>query len=79
MFPFLGNWEELDSEQQITSQLSVSIDPAKVKFFYFPDFEDQNLKDDMVSFSCASFTFFVSLRVFPFLGIPFQWMRHRTA
>lgn len=48
LFLIVGNWEELDHEQQIMSKMSLSVDPAKVKFFNFPDYDDPNVKDDMV-------------------------------
>jgi len=43
----IRNWEELDNEEQIMAEISTSINPNKVNFFSFPDYENSTLKDDM--------------------------------
>ena len=52
----IGNWEELDNEEQIMTEMSSSINPNRVNFFSFPDYENPRLKDDMVHyFICLVF------------------------
>ena len=45
------------------NHMSTSVNPTKVKFFYFPDYEDPNQKDDMVIIFSFVFKFVYNIEI----------------